>query len=181
MRTMYDAAFPPALPPATDAVAFYIGGDTPHTWFPTPQQDRRWRCPIYVMSFPMDPAKVADAITAWARLNGMPFNGCYMLDVETLNDPLDADIILMRCPLPQLLYTSRVNELDYRSDPRRFRMVATLDGRDVMYSSADATQWVDTGAVDLTIVGDQVPLWDTQAPTPQPNGGGSWESLTLVR
>ena len=50
----YDAAYPPAKPPAADGVCIYIGGDTPHVWTlaEIEAQPARYRLPIFVRSNP---------------------------------------------------------------------------------------------------------------------------------
>lgn len=170
-RTMYDAGWPPPVPPATDAVAFYIlprDGDPAHTWFPTPQQDRPLRLPVTVNSFGGDGVKVARDCKAWALLNGMPTGTCFALDLETLVDAafvssFDAELLPWLC----LAYGS-TSTLFRNPRTSGGRWAATLDGREVMFPGADATQWRgDTGdGVDLSIVGDHVRLWDTRAPVP---------------
>src|SRR6266498_2611689 len=57
LRRMFDAAYPPTSPPNWEAVAFYLGGNTPHVWTDSEieRQPARWRLPIFVRSHDGDP------------------------------------------------------------------------------------------------------------------------------
>lgn len=87
MLTGYDAAFPPASPPPTDVVAFYIGGDTPHVWTAEEiaAQKARYRLPIWVRSNPQNVIVENDVTACVAALKaiGAPRGTCVVLDLET--------------------------------------------------------------------------------------------------
>src|SRR5216117_1763143 len=88
MRSMYDDAFPPSHPPGTDAVAFYIGGDTPHPWTDAEilRQSARYRLPIWVRSNPSGAAQgraEGHVAADWAHAHKQPLGTCIALDLET--------------------------------------------------------------------------------------------------
>ena len=67
--TFYDAAWPPAHPPARDGVCGYIGGDTPHVWTAAEShgQTPATGCPFSSVPTRPGAAPAADVATAVAR------------------------------------------------------------------------------------------------------------------
>lgn len=177
-RRMYDAAYPPASPPTTDAVAFYIGGDTPHVWTAAEiaRQRARYRLPIYVRSNPTTALAPSDAAKtiAWLRANKAPHGCAVALDLETA---VHATYVKT---YDQLVHAAGWVVLAYGSLGTIFQNPRTSGGYWAanptgiahMVRGADATQWAfDTQigrAWDLSDVADTVPLWDTHAPQPSP-------------
>lgn len=174
---MYDAAYPPNSPPTTDAVGFYIGGDTPHVWTAAEiaRQRTRYRLPIFVRSNPgsHNPHADATATLRWLAQHGAPRGCAVVLDLETAVDgpyvrAFDADITAGG------YVTVAYGSLDtiFRN-PRTSGgyWVANPTGTAHMHPGAVATQWAfDTQLGhpwDLSDVADTVPLWDTHAPQPQ--------------
>jgi hypothetical protein len=86
----FDAAFPPAKPPALDGFAFYIGGDTPHPWAKTEivSQANRYGLPIWVRSEPAGFSGTTQGVAAVAALHalGVPEGTVCALDIETATD-----------------------------------------------------------------------------------------------
>ena len=88
--TFYDAAWPPAHPPATDGVCGYIGSDTPHVWTAAEWHARRPATGSPSASAPTlpGPGAAADVATAVARLKaiGAPHGTLVAWDTETAAD-----------------------------------------------------------------------------------------------
>lgn len=176
---MYDAAYPPASPPTTDVVAFYIGGDTPHVWTAAEiaRQRARYRLPIYVRSNPGSHNPHTDATLAlrWLQQNGAPRGCAVVLDLETAVDgpyvrAFDADIVAGG--YVTVAYGSLSTIF---GNPRTSGgyWVANPTGTPHMRSGAVATQWAfDTQLGkpwDLSDIADSVPLWDTHAQPQEDN------------
>src|SRR6266545_3809328 len=85
---MWDAAFPPASPPKWEAVAGYIGGNTPHVWTDQEwaRQQARWRLPIFTRSHDGDPSADAAHAIRWMTAHHVPKGVCVALDFETRVD-----------------------------------------------------------------------------------------------
>lgn len=176
-RTMYDAAWPPASPPRTDIVAFYVGGDTPHIWSDTEiaRQTARWRLPIWVRSNPdqADPSIDAERTVAWLVAHQVPRGVVVALDLETAVNP--------RYVATYTVAVLRAGWLvmKYGSESTIFRNPSTPGGTWVADYNGDAI--IDLGAVadqfaanvppgvDLSTVADSVALWDTRPPPPPPS------------
>lgn len=94
LARMFDASIPPSSPyPGAQAVAGYIGGDTPHVW--TSDEWRRfshlYQLPIWVADNNIDPLSQAKAAAAKAQALGWtPRNGtnwrAIVADRETVKD-----------------------------------------------------------------------------------------------
>lgn len=174
MRTMYDAAYPPATPPPTDIVAFYVGGDTPHIWSDSEiaRQTARWRLPIWVRSNPdqADPSIDAERTVAWLDAHQVPRGVVVALDLETAVNPRYVDTFAMAVGRAGWLV------MKYGSESTIFRNPSTPGGTWVADYNGDAI--IDLGAVadqfaanvppgvDLSSVADSVALWDTRPPLP---------------
>lgn len=170
--TFYDAAFPPASPPETDGVAFYIGGDTPHIWTRAEvgASPARYRLPVYVRSDPARASATADMTAAVTRLHqlGAPRGTVAALDLETAADPvyvraawraLRGDGYLLMVYASQRVVLSEGNPdglywgADWTSRPH-------LASRDAM------TQWEALGPYDESVARSGLPFWDTRPPRP---------------
>lgn len=176
IRRMYDAAYPPASPPRTDAVAFYIGGDTPHVWTAAEiaRQTARYRLPIYVRSNPgsHNPHSDAAAALRWLAQHGAPRGCAVALDLETAVDgpyvrAFDADIkaggyVTVAYGSLSTIFNNPRTSGGY--------WVANPTGTPHIHPGSVATQWAFDSQLghpwDLSDVTDSVPLWDTHAPTP---------------
>lgn len=170
MKTMYDNTSLLVPEPNTDVLAFYIGGNTPHVWTidELNRSTRRYRLPTYVRSYPGVNPHV-DSGSALTRLSqiGAPKGISTALDVETMVNPpyvsaYGADLhnagyrVLVYGSLSVVTGNPALDGL----------WVADWDG--VQQWDADdpimvkAIQWQSFANYDLSIVMDDVPLWDTQ-------------------
>jgi hypothetical protein len=176
-KRMYDAAYPPAHPPKWEAVAAYIGGDTPHVWSTAEwnAQPARYRLPIYVRSNPgsHNPHTDAALAIAWLRGHSAPHGCAVALDLETAIAPsfvhaFDAD--LKAAGYVTVAYGS-LSTIFSNPKPSGGYWVAHYTGNDHMEPGAVATQWASDVQLgkpwDANTVADSVPLWDTH-PTPAP-------------
>lgn len=176
-KRMYDASTPPAHPPAWEAVAAYIGGNTPHVWTIAEwnAQPARWRLPIYVRSNPGSHSPHVDAAlaVAWLLAHGVPHGSAVALDLETAVAPsyvraFDAD--LKAVGYVTLTYGSLSTVFGNPKTSGGY-WVAHYTGKDHMEPRAVATQWASDRQLgkpwDASTVADSVPLWDTR-PTPAP-------------
>jgi len=92
VATMADISNPGGLVAPYGAVAFYIGGMTPHVWTGAQirAQTARWRLPIWVYGHKGGAAGGASegqAAHNWARANNMPSTAMICIDMETAVDP----------------------------------------------------------------------------------------------
>lgn len=181
---MYDAAYPPASPPNVDAVAGYIGGDTPHVWTAAEwaRQPARYRLPIYVRSNPTIALAGPDATDtiAWLRAHKAPKGTAVALDLETA---VHAAYVKA---FDKAVHAAGWVVLAYGSLSTIFRnpgtsggyWVAHYTGHAHMENGAVATQWASDQQLgkpwDLSDVADSVPLWDTHAPTPASTEEDQW-------
>src|SRR6266540_371198 len=109
---MWDAAFPPASPPKWEAVAGYIGGNTPHVWTDQEwaRQQARWRLPIFTRSHDGDPSADAAHAIRWMTAHHVPKGVCVALDFETRVDAtyLHAfDAAIIRAGWKAMVYGSK--------------------------------------------------------------------------
>src|SRR6266545_4283956 len=170
MRRMWDAAFPPASPPPWEAVAGYIGGNTPHVWTDQEwaRQPARWRLPIFTRSTGGDPNTDAAQAVRWLRAHGVPPGVCVALDYETRIDPdylRVFDWIIQQAGYLTLLYGTRRTVVQ-NPRPSGGYWVAEWTGTPHLYPGSAATQWSGSGPFggiyDPNLVADSTPLWDTQ-------------------
>ena len=175
--TGYDASEPPANPPATDVVGFYIGGDTPHVWTPAEiaRQTARYRLPIWVRSNPYGVVYVNDSAACVAALKAIqaPRGTCVVLDLETA---VDVDYCnTMGWDLAANGYTALV----YGSSSTLFKnpklggyWVALGEGPLVIPANCVGAQWGGPAAWDNDLFIDTLALWDTRPgqipPSPNP-------------
>jgi len=174
-RIMFDAAYPPANPPAVDAVAFYIGGNTPHVWSDAQiaHVPVRYRLPIFTRSVGGDPTADANAAAHWCRSHAQPKGTLVMLDFETRQDTGYVhvfDAVLLAAGWRTVLYGS-ASYVYANARPSGGYCPARWDGNpdpghDTMKQYAGDVQlrrpW------DLSAVSDSAPLWDTHSPAPTP-------------
>lgn len=175
MKTMYDDSTPPTHPPNTDAVAFYIGGDTPHKWTDAEihRQTARYRLPIWVRSNPQSSVQGrAEGLTAvdWAIAHSQPVGTCIALDFETAVDASYVhafDLALVTNGYKTLLYGSESAVLR-NPKPSGGYWVALWDSHAALTGGWAAKQYASDGMLgkswDLSVVADSTPLWDTQNP-----------------
>jgi hypothetical protein len=170
MRRMWDAAFPPANPPDWEAVAGYIGGNTPHVWTDAEwaRQKARWRLPIFVRSHDGDPNADGAAAVAWLRRHGVQPGVCVTLDYETRVDAAYLrvfDRVVQQAGYLTLLYGSRRTVLQ-NPKPSGGYWDAEWTNVPHLNRGSAATQYggdVTLGQpYDASLVADSTPLWDTQ-------------------
>jgi peptidoglycan hydrolase-like protein with peptidoglycan-binding domain len=174
--TFYDAAYPPANPPATDGVAFYIGGDTPHVWTiaeinaATP----RYRLPIYVRSNPASAIAAVDVQEALSALHniGAP-KGCLVAwDTETAADTGYMAVVytlIVNAGYKLIDYGSQSNLFANQLPVSGYYWGAEWDGASAVLAGDAGTQYADDGAYDLDVFKPGLPFWDTHGsvtPTP---------------
>lgn len=167
---MFDAAFPPSPPPNTDAVAGYIGGNTPHVW-----TDAEWdampqslRLPIYVCSHPEahDPNVEADKALQWLWDHRVPTGVWVALDLETAVNPafvktFDGKIVASGRLLT--IYGSK-STIFQNPIPSGGYWVADWTGVPHLLSRSVITQYASDTMLqkgyDLNVVADSVRLWE---------------------
>lgn len=183
LRTGYDAAYPPPVPPATDVVLFYCGGDTPHVWTRAEieAQRARWRLPIFVRSDPAPSMAPADAAAMLARLAdiGCPKHVATVLDIETaITRPyvLRYGQEMHRAGYQVLVYGSRST---LPANPQLDGwFVATWGRAPTLAAGWAALQYEALPNWDLDVITSRVPLWDTVAVPTRGSGSGSRRRLT---
>jgi hypothetical protein len=170
----YDAAWPPASPPASDGVAFYIGGDTPHVWTAAEvsASKARYRLPIYVRSNPPGPGAAADVAAALAQLKaiGAPAGVLVAWDMETAADAGYISAVstgITSAGYQIIVYGSQSTVLGNKVPDGLYwgadwTAAVHLAGADVM------TQYVSFAGYDLSTARSSLPFWDTQPPGPLP-------------
>lgn len=174
--TFYDAAVPPANPPKTDGVAFYIGGDTPHIWSlaEIKATTARYRLPIFVRSDPPAHQAAADAAAAVSRLAfiGAPKGSLVAWDTEVAADPVYIGQVF------RLLSAAGYKLLDYGSQsvvfendvPDGYYWGADWTGTPHIHQGDAGTQYEAGTSYDLNIFKPGLPFWDTHhgGTTPPP-------------
>lgn len=178
MKSMYDAAYPPATPPACDVVAGYLGGDTLHVWTKAEwnSQPARYRLPIWTRSNPGSAAQgAAEGAQAVGRVGllGMPQGAAIALDYEmAVDDPyLEAfDGVVTHAGYKTLLYGS-LSTVEGNVKPSAGFWIAHYTGTPHLEHASTATQYVNDVMLgkpwDLSMVDDTLVLWDTH-PSPTP-------------
>ncbi len=169
MRRMWDAAFPPASPPKWEAVAGYIGGNTPHVWTDQEwaRQQARWRLPIFTRSHDGDPSADAAHAVRWMTAHHVPKGVCVALDFETRVDAtyLHAfDAAIIRAGWKAMVYGSKQAVLR-NPKPSGGYWAAEWTNVPHLVPGTAATQYgsdVTLGTqYDASLVADSTPLWDT--------------------
>jgi len=174
LRRCWDAAFPPTSPPKWEAVAGYIGGNTPHVWTDQEwaRQPARWRLPIFVRSHDGDPLADAHASIVWLVSHKVPRGVTLALDYETRVDATYLavfDRAVTDAGWRVMVYGSRDFVLR-NPKPSGGYWVADYTGSPHLYPGSAATQWSGSGpfggAYDPNLVADSTPLWDTKQEDP---------------
>jgi hypothetical protein len=172
--TFYDAAYPPASPPATEGVCFYIGGDTPHVWTTSEiaAQKARYRLPIYVRSDPPGPGAGADVSAAVSRLReiGAPQGTLVAWDLETAADETYVHEVfdeLKSAGYTLIVYGSQSSVFG-NNTPNGLYWGADWTGTPHIAPGDAMTQYVSTNAYDLSLAQSTLPFWDTSAPEEEP-------------
>lgn len=171
MRTMFDAAYPPGTPPQVDAVAGYIGGNTPNVWTDAEwasmmtKSGAKYKLPIFVRSTGGDPVADAAASVRWAVAHGQPKGTLIAMDYETRIDATylnryDAGIVAggYKC----VVYGSRTAVLQ-NPKPSGGYWTATWNNIPHLDVGAVITQYGGDTTLgknyDLNVVADSAPLW----------------------
>jgi len=167
---MFDAAFPPAAPPAWEAVAGYIGGNTLHVWTDAEwaRQRARYRLPIFTRSHGGDPAADARQVIAWMTAHHVPRGADVALDYEARVDAayLRAfDAAIQRAGWKVMVYGSASTVLD-NPKPSGGYWVANWTNVPHLEPGSAATQYASDTMLgqpwDASLVADGTPLWDTR-------------------
>lgn len=166
----YDAAFPPANPPAgMDGVQFYIGGDTPHVWTleEITSARVRFRLPTWVRSNPNVTIAQQDAQDAVKQLVaiGAPIHTLVCLDSETSVDPEYVALFFyaMRGFGYQVIEYGSVSTVFGNVIPNGLYDGAHWTNRAHIEPGTQMTQWEAFGAFDESSALSTLPFWDTQA------------------
>lgn len=176
MRTMIDAAYPENVlsfgVPKIDALAGYIGGNTPNVWTMAEWQrltdlsGARYWLPIFTRSLGGDPAKDSAFSVAWMDAQEMPKGATLALDLETRIDAnyvRTFDAAIVRSGRRLMIYGSRSYVLR-NPKPSGGYWVADYTGFPHLYPGSAATQWAGSarfgGAYDPNIVADTTQLWE---------------------
>lgn len=172
--TFYDAAWPPAHPPATDGVCGYIGGDTPHVWTASDwhAQTARYRLPIFVRSNPPGPGAVADVIAAVRQLQaiGAPKGTLVAWDMETAADSAYMAGVFrdLRLSGYQLIVYGSESTVFGNHVPDGLYWGAQWTNAAHFAAGNQMTQYVDFGPYDESIADASLPFWDTHGAPPAP-------------
>ncbi len=169
MRTMFDAAYPPGTPPKVDAVAGYIGGNTPHIWTDAEWDSQmtksgaKYKLPIFVRSHDGVPADDAAFTLRWLQAHNVPKGSLVVLDFETRVDATylhtyDSGVV----GYPVIVYGSH----DYviqNPKPSGGYWTATWNNIPHLDVGATITQYGGDTTLgvpyDLNVVADNAPLW----------------------
>lgn len=189
-----DSAFPLARYPAADGIAFYIGGDTPHTWSKAEinAAPYKYRLPVYVRSNPPGPGAATDVTACVSRLNaiGAPEGTLVAWDMETAADPAYISAVyglLLAAGWKLIVYASQ-SFVSGQGNPdglywgADWTSVLHLKSPDVM------TQYVNLGGYDESAAQASLPFWDTAggpvtpppAPVPWPLAEGSTDAADVT-
>lgn len=164
MKTIYDAAYPPAIEPKVDGVGFYIGGNTPHVW--TPQEIEatkvRYRLPIFTRSdFGNAVTDGNDARNALTSIKAPP-GIAVALDLETKVDPAYVNQFKITLHGYYVLSYGSLSSIMKNPSPwwiADWDGIAAIDNDDPM--GAVGIQYGGHPTYDLSIFTDVVPFWDT--------------------
>jgi len=174
LRRMWDAAYPPTSPPNWEAVAFYLGGNTPHVWTDSEieRQPARWRLPIFVRSHDGDPLADAHASIVWLVRHEVPRGVTLALDYETRVDAayLAAfDRAVTDAGWRVMVYGTRRTVLQ-NPKPSGGYWDAQWTNTPHLNAGSAATQYGGDTTLgqpyDASLVADSTPLWDTKQEDP---------------
>lgn len=182
LLTFYDAAWPPAHPPATDGVCIYIGGDTLHVWSldEIKQQIARYRLPVFVRSNPGAPgvSAPADVTAAVTHLMAMkaPAGTLVAWDMETAADAEYISTVyrLLRAAGYELIVYGSQSTVMGNQNPDGLYWGAQWTGSEHLASGDAMTQYVSFSAWDESAARSSLPFWDTHSgggghsPSPEP-------------
>jgi hypothetical protein len=179
----YDAAYPPASPPVTDGVAFYIGGDAVHVWSTAEvtRQTARYRLPIFVRSNPATANATTDVTNAVIQLHALsaPKNSLVAWDTETASDP--AYILGVYHSLQangfQLIVYGSQSVVGENQNPNGLYWGADWTNRAHIDTGDVITQWISYDAYDESSAMSTLPFWDTH---PTPSSEPAWQ-VTLMQ
>ena len=177
MRRMFDAAYPESVVkfgvPLWEAVAGYIGGNTPNVWTKDEWQQlielsgAQYALPIFTRSNPATHSATEDVQAAINRLNflGVPKNVCVAWDLETAIAPSyvkSVDDQMQAAGWKVMIYGSK-STLFMNGKPSGGFWVADYTGNPHLYPGSAATQWMNSkpfgGAYDPNLVADTTSLW----------------------
>jgi hypothetical protein len=179
----YDAAFPPSVPPKTDGVCVYIGGDTPHIWSKgeIDAQPARYRLPVFVRSDPPGPGAGADTVAAISYLKyiGAPTGILVAWDMETAMDFAYINEVYqdLRASGYKLIVYGSQSTVMGNDNPDGLYWGADWTDVEHLHSGDVITQFASFAAYDESEAESGLPFWDTQHvdPTPPTN----WEEELL--
>jgi peptidoglycan hydrolase-like protein with peptidoglycan-binding domain len=186
----YDAAYPPAQPPKTDGVCFYIGGDTPHVWTKAEvdAQTARYRLPVFVRSSPPGPGATTDSITTLFQLKqyGVPTGTLVALDLETAVDVSYVEEYyqdLRASGYKLIVYGSQSTILENKN-PSGLYWGADWTSIEHIHSGDQITQYRNFSSYDLSEAESNLPFWDTQpstppTPTPPSPPAANWQETVM--
>jgi hypothetical protein len=170
----YDAAYPPADPPADQVVFGYLGGDTPNVWTPAEwaAQKARYRVGIWTRSDPVGAAQGTTegraAVAAWRAL-GADGGTLLVLDLETAVNAayvtaFDAEIVAGGCKVAAYGSTATLFK---NPRPSGGFFPASITDTAHLYPGTLLTQYAfESGWDDDEVAGSLVgSLWDTQGGT----------------
>ena len=173
--TFYDAAWPPQVPPVTDGVCIYIGGDTPHVWTAEEiaEQMARYRLPVFVRSNPRGIAGVASDVNA--ALRGLadikaPRGILVAWDMETAADKFYIAGVYtgMAAHGYRVIIYGSQSDVMGNDVPDDLYWGADWTGAAHLHKGDVMTQWVSFAGFDLDLAEPSLPFWDTQAKAPVP-------------
>jgi hypothetical protein len=166
--TFYDAAYPPAIPPLADGVAFYIGGDAVHTWTRAEIEasPARYRLPVFVRSDPAAAFPGADCAQALAALKaiGAPAGCLVAWDTETAADPPYMRIVYMQLHLAgyELIDYGSQSDVIANDNPDGYYWGADWTGTAHLASGDGGTQYESGQDFDLDVFRAGLPFWDSK-------------------
>jgi Putative peptidoglycan binding domain len=176
--TFYDAEVPPADPPETDGVAFYIGGDAAHVWSKeeVSAQKARYRLPVFVRSNPVAENAAADVREAVQELDALsaPSGVLVAWDVETAADPEYISTVYsgLKAAGYELVVYGSQSSVDDNENPDGLYWGAQWTGQEHLASGDQMTQYVSFTAYDESVALSDLPFWDAKPdekpPVPAP-------------
>lgn len=165
--SMYDAAYPPARAPVTDAVAVYIGGDTPHIWTAgeIAAQKARYILPVFVRSDPSGADAIADVKEAVTQLTGIGMKGRLVAwDAETSVATGYISEVSARLTVAgyRMIVYGSLSTVTGNRNPDGWYWDASWTGTEHVDPGAQATQYADEGSWDLSLLHYSLAavLWD---------------------
>jgi hypothetical protein len=184
--TFYDAAYPPAHPPKTDGVAFYIGGDTPHVWTTAEiaAQHTRYRLPVYVRSNTSGASATADVMQATSRLHaiGAPKGTLVAWDLEVAIDPGYILAVYRQMTVAGyilIVYGSQSVVLGNKN-PDGLYWGADWTNVPHFAHNDEMTQFISFASYDESVALASLPFWDTHPSAPHPVPAPSWEDKLMA-